>query len=159
MTLTTARRSRLGTLLSTLSAALFLGWVIPALSYPEYRQAQDNLGHDHAECLAFFSVIRRCLENSDQNELAAKYDEAAERLTEQAVRFTLAAGLKTETLLTRLQLSRKAMNQAIGNNCGNISILIAKHSDLCAGLVHNPDRRAQELIDAELERAGGCRLK
>ena len=123
---------------------------------PEEIAAWRQLSAEYVECTAFYSLVGICMEPADDKSLSERAMKTQDTMLERAVRLTAKAKLKFETIDARSKLSTDSMLEEIGKDCGNISVLLAKHGKTCRRLFENPKLRELELITEEFTASSPC---
>jgi hypothetical protein len=104
--------------------------------------AANNLSHEAAICLAYYSFAAHCIGRSPgQTELSRKYNEMAghaKMIMETAGEL---AGVSEQAHAARVEMALQAMKAATDNSCTNISVLLADHSHSCLLLLEQPEAR------------------
>jgi len=133
-------------------------------SLEEYA-AWRQLSVEHIDCSEFYDIVGICLELGAERENDKRLAEGVERamtagraMLDRAVEISAKAKLKSEAVDAEAKLSMDSMMKEVGNDCGNLSILIVKYSETCKRLFENPKLREFELIAEELHRSF-CLLK
>jgi len=96
------------------------------------------------------------MESADDKSLSEQAMKTRDTMLERAVTMTTKAKLKFETIDARSKLSTDSMLEEIGKDCGNISVLLAKHGKTCRRLFENPKLRELELITEEFTASSPC---
>jgi hypothetical protein len=126
---------------------------------PEEISAWRQLSAEYIECVAFYSIVGICMEPADDKSLSERAMKTQDTMLERAVRLTAKAKLKFETIDARSRLSTDSMLEEIGKDCGNLSVLLAKHGKTCRRLFENPKLRELELITEELAPSTRCLIE
>jgi hypothetical protein len=126
---------------------------------PEEIAAWRQLSAEYVECVAFYSLVGICMESANDKSLSERAMKTQDAMLERAVRLTAKAKLKFETIDARSKLSMDSMLEEIGKDCGNISVLLAKHGKTCRRLFENPKLRELELITEELAPSTRCLIE
>lgn len=126
---------------------------------PEEIAAWRQLSAEYIECVAFYSLVGICMESADDKSLSERAMKTQDAMLKRAVRLTAKAKLKFETIDARSKLSTDSMLEEIGKDCGNLSVLLAKHGKTCRRLFENPKLRELELITEELAPSTRCLIE
>lgn len=112
----------------------------PAMAAEPY-QAMNNLAHEFAECAAYFGVVSIAIENSNDPETAAEYKLLMEHALVYAGTTGEGIGLLPETTGARFETAIEQMQEQIGGNTSNISILFRDYMEPCTAAMEDPEAR------------------
>lgn len=97
-------------------------------------EVTDNIATEYAECAAYFAILQGAFANSGRPTESDKFKKASD----EAAEFSLISAkqsrseeMATNVTLARFEIALKAMQNTIGNNYSNISLLMNGHSDSC----------------------------
>lgn len=120
--------------------------VMSAHAYDPER-AQNDYGHELAQCAAYLTVAEGCIENIDPG------GAAGEPLRSAAIAaYAMAVKSSSEDVAAaRVKLEIEDIDKLIENQCSNISIAIQKYHDGCTQAIGDPETRYQYWLDKEDE--------
>lgn len=136
-----------GAIASASTGAVFAQEAADIKNDPEYRQAMNNLAHEHAICVAFYIIGGACFKDKADAQTREHLKKISTSMLELAAMFTKEARLKRETLSARLEMAGKEQRKDINDDCGNISILLNKHGESCKALSEDPVSRFEKLYE------------
>lgn len=92
-------------------------------------------------CAVFFQATAECVaKEPGQSALVAQYEKASENLILIASDFGNAAGIKKETIMSRVMMARQEFQRNTNSSCANFSVLIAEYARKCEQLAQNPTK-------------------
>ena len=103
--------------------------------------AYNNLSHDFTTCASFYAMTAVCIERQEgETELFKNLTRTTITALEYANEFAKQANLASGVVDARYQLANEEALQAIEKRCGNLSIILARHSKHCKWLLGNPEK-------------------
>jgi hypothetical protein len=134
---------------SVLLAACLFATASQAQSKENSSWAVNELSAELQQCSQYLVISFICMKdfpNSKAPALAADYLASSNKIGEIAFSIATAAGISFEATKARTRLINAEMMKSIDNNCGNINILIERHSSFCKAMLQDPTPRLKELV-------------
>jgi NTP pyrophosphatase (non-canonical NTP hydrolase) len=121
------------------------------------KEVFNNVTDEYATCTAYFSIVSEGLNRSNEFDSAKDYQKVME--TSLSYAFVSAQeGRTTEmtgkVVSAKVELNMKSMTEEIGNDIGNISILMNKYGDRCKDIMEDPEKLMKEWTDKILKKYG-----
>lgn len=107
----------------------------PAAQAYEPDQAANNLAHDFAQCAAYYTFVAKGV-----GPKYAQQAKEAERFTDLALQGSIELS-NPKVTKARYEMAVKSMMSDMDNDFKNFSVVINEYSDLCKGVMENPEAR------------------
>tara|TARA_R110002110_G_scaffold137735_1_gene323071 strand:- start:6086 stop:6538 length:453 start_codon:yes stop_codon:yes gene_type:complete len=134
------------------SLVLF-AWMITTLSAAEInedqRKALNNLQHEIANCVMFYTISAAGLLKNGSPEALKSSKSASiykDQMFETAVAVGSIIGMNEKAMTARFQMAFNQMMDEMDNNFVNYSILLQQHAKPCAELYVSMESRISEAI-------------
>ena len=130
----------------------------PVIAADEVKQRMfNNMAHEAIQCVSYFMIMSQALKNSPKLEKSAEtaigFENAANKLLGWAIGLSKEAGLKLETVQSRLSMEMKGQMARIDKNTSNISILMADYNEVCVEVASDPKKRVKHWLNKEFQPA------
>lgn len=105
------------------------------------RMVYANMAHEAGECIAYYEIVINGLENSNQPDLAQKFQEVREHVIAWALILAEASNIKFETIEAVVRQQLRIQTEEIDGDVANIAILTEKYAYLCRDVIDKPEDR------------------
>jgi len=116
--------------------------------------AANNISDEYITCGVFYSIVAAGLVKSGNPESAANAENAANTAMELGLQFARngrSNEMAAKVFKAKMELNYEEMTKSMGNDFGNISILLNKHSNRCKWGMNNPEELVKEWMNKSLE--------
>ena len=124
----------------------------------ELRRTLNNVSHEFATCAGFYTLAAICLGEQDQG-LTQQSRDAAIKAVEFAGMAGHGIGIKDETVIARVELAVKDMQDQTSHDCIKFSIVLNRYAAGCKAKLEDPQGFLRQRTARAMERLRGIAEK
>jgi hypothetical protein len=111
------------------------------------KRALSNLHHEMITCIAYYTIMRQCLENTpNSTEAVARTGKVIDNLMEFSFKVGSGINMTPDAMSARLKIAIEEQMTLIRKDCVNGSSLMARHAGRCKAVTENPDSVYSEYL-------------